>query len=219
MKTEALGGDRAKDSGPNTDVRATPSAGDSTNRLDSPTCLRLASIACLALFAVRVSWVWAAGGLFYARGVDYAIFGATARVVEDSGWARFYDKAALTREFARWLPHGLPPTDPPFFVASPYPAPVALPFFATNLLGHRGGFAAWTAFNLLLYAAIVRGLVRGSERRGPIMDLAPFVFLPFLYNLYLGQMAIIMTFGLYRSYRGFQDGREFAAGCWLSLCS
>jgi hypothetical protein len=64
---------------------------------------------------------------------------------------------------------------------------------------------------------MVRGLTRGAGRTGPLMVLAPFVFLPFLQGLLLGQLAIVMTVGLYRSLRAFRDGRDLAAGCWLGL--
>lgn len=103
------------------------------------------------------------------------------------------------------------------WVACPYTAPFFLLLPVTNLLGRAGGFAAWTVLSLLLYTTIVRGLTRGSGRRDPLLMVAPFAFLPFLYNLYLGQLGILMAFGLYRSYRALQDGREFAAGCWLGL--
>ena len=64
-----------------------------------------------------------------------------------------------TPAFAVWLSNGLELRDPPTFVAWPYPAPFLLPFFATNLLGHFGGFVAWTRRSTsLLYTAIVRGL-------------------------------------------------------------
>src|SRR5262249_17767627 len=122
------------------------------------------------------------------------------------------------RAFAGWISEDPGSRiDPSRFVASPYPAPFLLPFFATNLLGHGGGFAAWTVLNVLAYAAIVRGLTRDSERSGPLISLAPFAFFPFLWTLYLGQLVIVMTFGLYRALRAFEEGRELAAGCWLGL--
>jgi hypothetical protein len=76
---------------------------------------------------------------------------------------------------------------------------------------------AWTVLNALAYAVIVRGLARGSGRPGPLIHLAPFAFFPFLWTLYLGQLVIVMAFGLYRALRAFEQGREFAAGCWLGL--
>ncbi|MHB1557918.1 MAG: glycosyltransferase family 87 protein, partial [Isosphaeraceae bacterium] len=103
-----------------------------------------------------------------------------------------------------------------------YHAPFLFPFFATNLLGHLGGFAAWTILNLLLYAAIVQEAGAGegetdTDRRDPIVRLAPFAFLPFLFGLYLGQVVILMAFGLHRALRAFTEGREWAAGCWLGV--
>ncbi len=185
--------------------------------LDSPMCVRFASVAGPAIILLRVWRIWAAGGLFFTLGLDYAIYGATAEAVARSGWSRLYDPEAITREFARWIAEEPGRIDPSRYVFSPYPAPFLVPFFATNLLGHGGGFAAWTVLNALLYAAIVRGLTRGSERPGPLIRLAPFAFFPFLWSLYLGQLAIVMAFGLYRAWRDFERGGEFAAGCWLGL--
>jgi hypothetical protein len=189
---------------------------------DSPICLRFASVAGIALIALRVGRIWLAGGLWVTLGLDYAIYGAAAEAVTRSGWPSLYDMQANTWAFADWLPPDLRPTspdqlDPYRYVACPYPAPFLLPFLATNLLGHGGGFVAWTVLNALIYAAIVRGLSRGAERNGPLMTLAPFAFFPFLWTLYLGQLVIVMAFGLYRALRSFERGREFAAGCWLGL--
>jgi hypothetical protein len=185
--------------------------------VESPLILRFASIAGIAIILLRVWRIWAAGGLFFTFGLDYAIYGAAAEAVTQSGWSALYDVEANTRAFALWI------SDQPLtgrlssFVASPYPAPFLLPFFATNLLGHAGGFAAWSALGVVLYVAIVRGLARGSGRAGPLVDLVPYAFLPFLYNLYLGQLVIVMAFGLYRAMRAFDEGRERAAGGWLGL--
>ncbi len=199
------------------DVWSVPSMHKSASFLQSPPCLLTASFVALALFALRLWQSYAFDGLFYVFGLDYAIYGASARVVVDSGWAHLYDKEAITQEYARWLTPGPSHTRPPMWVACPYPAPFFLLLVVTNLLGHAGGFAAWTVLNLLLYATIVRGLAGSVGRRDPLMLVAPFAFLPFLYNVYLGQSAILMAFGLYRAYRAFQSDHEFAAGCWLGL--
>jgi hypothetical protein len=185
--------------------------------LESPLILRFATIAGIGIILLRVWRIWAAGGLFFTLGLDYAIYGAAAEAVAQSGWSALYDMEANTRAFAFWIGEGPLKTRPITFVASPYPAPFLLPFFATNFLGHAGGFAAWTALNVLLYAAIVRGLSRGSGRAGPLVSLAPLAFFPFLWTLYLGQLVIVMTYGLYRAMRAFGEGRERAAGCWLGL--
>ncbi len=184
--------------------------------LQSPLILRFATIAGIGIVLWRVWRIWAAGGLFFTIGLDYAIYGAAAEAVAQSGWSALYDVEANTRAFAPWISDD-PTARPTSIVASPYPAPFLLPFFATNRLGHVGGFAAWTAFNLLLYAAVVRGLARGSGRAGPLVSLAPFAFFPFLWTLYLGQLVIVMAFGLYRAMRAFDEGKDWAAGCWLGL--
>jgi hypothetical protein len=186
--------------------------------LDSPMCVRFASVAGVSIILLRVWRIWAAGGLFFTLGLDYAIYGAAAEAVTRSGWSSLYDPEANTRAFAGWIAEDPGSRiDPSRYVASPYPAPFLVPFLATNLLGHGGGFVAWTLLNVLVYAVIVRGLARGSERSGPLINLAPFAFFPFLWTLYLGQLVIVMAFGLYRALRAFEKGRELAAGCWLGL--
>jgi alpha-1,2-mannosyltransferase len=184
---------------------------------ESPLILCFATVAGISIILLRVWRIWAAGGLFFTFGLDYAIYGAAAEAVVQSGWSALYDVEANTRAFALWISDEPLTTRPTSIVASPYPAPFLLPFFATNLLGHGGGFVAWTILNVLMYAAIVRGLARGCERPGPLTSLAPFAFFPFLWTLYLGQLVIVMAFGLYRAMRAFDEGRERAAGCWLGL--
>jgi hypothetical protein len=185
--------------------------------LDSPMCLRFASLAAIAVILLRVVRAWVGGRLYSSIGLDYAIYGATAEAVTRWGWSGLYNLEQVTRAFAGWLSEDPVTIDPAMYVASPYPAPFLLPFFATNLLGHGGGFAAWTVVNVLLYIGIVRGVVRGSGRTGPLVNLAPYAFFPFLWTLYLGQLVIVMTFGLYRAMRAFEEDRDLAAGCWLGL--
>ncbi|HZW31552.1 MAG TPA: glycosyltransferase family 87 protein [Isosphaeraceae bacterium] len=175
------------------------------------------SVLTLALFLQCVYGRWVARGLFESIGLDYAIFSAAARVVTDLGWARLYDATALTERFVQLLPFYDPMAPPAVLVASPNAAPFVLPFLVTNLLGPIGGFAAWTVLNLALVLAITRGLRRGPEYQGPVWHLMPFVFLPVLYNFYLGQLAILMTFGWYKASIAFRDGQEFRAGLWLGL--
>ncbi len=185
--------------------------------LFSPIVLRTACIAGIVGFLARAGAFWADGGLFYSFGIDYAIYGSAAEVAGRSGWPAIYDSEALTQTFAGWLAGGLDRSEPSTFAAYVYPVPFLLPFFAMNLLGHLGGFAAWTILNVVLYVAIVRGLAGADHRRDPLMSLAPLAFLPFLFGLYVGQAVVVMAFGLYRSLRAFDQGREWAAGCWLGL--
>jgi Glycosyltransferase family 87 len=176
------------------------------------------SVLTLVFFAIRVYETWTARGLFDFIGVDYAIYGATAHVVTDIGWTHLYDTESITQKIVQFfLPYYGPMADSLKSGPSPYPALFVLPFIVTNLLGPLGGFAAWTAFNVLTVLAITRGMLRGSEHLSRTIYLVPFVFLPLSYNLFLGQLAIIMTLGLYKSYSSFQEGHEFRAGLWLGL--
>jgi Glycosyltransferase family 87 len=177
-----------------------------------------ASVLTIALFTQRVYQTWVEQGPFEFIGVDYSIYGATAHVVTDIGWTHFYDTDAITEKMVEFfLPAYAPLTDTLKAGPSPYPALFILPFIVTNLLGPIGGFAAWTLFNVLLVFVITRGMSRGSDRCGPTMNLIPFVYFPLLCSLFLGQLAIVMTFGLYKSYSSFQAGQEFRAGLWLGL--
>lgn len=190
--------------------------------VSSTNLLRIACIGAIVLFPLRALTCWVGDGMFYSLGVDYALYGASAEVAARSGWPSIYNPDAITRSFAGWLAGGLDRSDPATLAAHVYHAPFLFPFFATNLLGHLGGFAAWTILNLLLYAAIVQEAGAGegetdTDRRDPIVRLAPFAFLPFLFGLYLGQVVIVMAFGLHRALRAFTEGREWAAGCWLGV--
>ena len=128
---------------------------------------------------VRVD-VLAGTGWFYSLGLDYAIYDVTSEVVTGSGWSAFYDEVAITRAFDRMAVRGPAYTGEWPYVISPYPAAFLLPIFATDRLGRPGGFVAWTAINLGLYAAMVRGLKAGRGWHRPAHGAAPFGFLPFL---------------------------------------
>ena len=108
-------------------------------------------------------------------------------------------------------------TGPLHYGPSPYPALCVLPFFVTDLLGPIGGFMAWTALNLILALAIVHGLLRSSRHDRPVIYLMTFVFLPIFFTLIMGQLTILMTFGLYKSYRALERGQDFRAGLWMGL--
>jgi len=175
------------------------------------------SIVALALVAQRTERIFARQGLFDWIGSDYAIYGATARVVTERGWSHLYDVDAITEESIPFWSYYGPMARPSKAGPSPYPAIFVLPFIVTNLCGPPGGFAAWTLANLLAVLVIIRGMLPGAARRGPSIYLATFAYAPLWYGLLMGQLAILMTFGLYKSYRAFQGRREFEAGLWLGL--
>jgi Glycosyltransferase family 87 len=175
------------------------------------------SIVTLAFVGVRIEQIWAMGGLFHWIGLDYAIYAATARVVTEIGWSHVYDLEAITEKLVPFSAYYGPMADTLISGPSPYPAVFVLPFIVTNLFGCLGGFAAWTLANTLVVVAVIRGLMRTARCREGGIYLATFVFAPLWYDIYMGQLAIAMTFGLYKSYGAFQVRREFRAGLWLGL--
>jgi hypothetical protein len=177
--------------------------------------LLIYSFAALALVAMLTKEILTRQGLFDWIGCDYALYGAAARVVTERGWSHLYDEDAITEMSTPfWAYHG-PMARPPQAGPSPYPAVFVLPFIVTNLCGPMGGFAAWTLANVLAVLVIIGRMLKGEERRGLPIYLATLAFAPVWYGLLMGQLAIVMTFGLYKSYRAFQVRREFEAGLWL----
>jgi hypothetical protein len=179
--------------------------------------LLLYSVLALALVAWRAEQIVTRQGLFDWIGSDYAIFAATGRVVTELGWSHLYDTDAITAMTAPFWRYYGPMARRWQSGPSPYPAVFVLPFIATNSLGPVGGFAAWTLANLVAVVVIIRGTLPVAARRGLSVYLATFAFAPLWYGLMMGQLAVLMTFGLYKSYRALQRRHEFAAGLWMGL--
>ena len=130
--------------------------------------LLIYSFVALALVALRTEQIVARQGLFDWIGSDYAIYGATARVVTERGWSHLYDVDAITEESAPFWSYYGPMSRPAKAGPSPYPAVFVLPFIITNWCGPVGGFAAWALANLIAVLVIVRGMLpaqNGAARR------------------------------------------------------
>ena len=170
----------------------------------------------LALVAQRTEQIVTRQGLFDWIGSDYAIFGATARCRHRTWLVICYDVDAITEEAPPSGPTTARCLAPPRLDrARIRPSSFCLLSSLTDV--RLGGFAAWTLANLLAVLVIMRGMLPGADRRGQSIYLATFAFAPLWYGLLMGQLAILMTFGLFKSYRAFQGRREFQAGLWLGL--
>lgn len=180
-----------------------------------PTVVLMAAIVLLLLLMGRVAETYAERGLFDFIGEDYAIYASTARVVRSLGWGRFYDLDAIARETVSFTVHYGLLAGPLRPGPSPYPVVFLLPFLGLDELGDVGGFLAWTALNLGLLIVMARG--SGAGRWGMMGFLAPVVSIPAAYNLIVGQLAILMAFGLYRFLNEIRAGREWVAGMWLAM--
>ncbi len=172
----------------------------------------------IVLFLVligRVVETYLQRGLFDFIGEDYAIYAATARVVRSLGWSRFYDLGAIAHETLAFTVHYGAFAGPLRPGPSPYPVVFLLPFLALDRFGDVGGFVGWTVLNLGLLMVMARG--SGARPRALMGFLAPVVYFPAAYNLIVGQLAIVMAFGLHRFLKEARAGRELAAGMWLAL--
>ncbi len=186
------------------------------NATNRPSSVIFAGMVLLFLVLIgRVVETYEARGLFDFIGEDYAIYASTARVVRAQGWGRFYDLEAIGRETQSFTAHYGALAGPLRPGPSPYPVVFLVPFLILDHLGDVGGFLGWTALSLGLLAIMARGF--GSSRWGVAGYLAPVVYFPAAYNLIVGQLAIVMAFGLYRAIKDLRSGRELAAGMWLGM--
>jgi hypothetical protein len=172
----------------------------------------------LVLFLERVYEIWITRGIFDYMAVDYAIYGATAHVVRELGWSHLYDVAAITERVIQFFqPYYGVMADRLKTGPSPYPALFLLPFFVTNQFGSPAGFMVWTVVNSLIVLILTRGIIGCRRLSGTAAYLLPFTYLPIAYNLFEGQLAIMMTVGVYQFYRLAVRGDDVRAGVWLGL--
>jgi hypothetical protein len=181
-------------------------------------CLGALSLLTLGLLGERIYETWIIRGMFDFIAVDYAIYAATAHVVQDMGWSHLYDTQAITNKIGQlFTPYYGPGAMPLRSGPSPYPACFIFPFLIINPLGPIIGFTAWTVLNALTAFLITHAIARAHQYSGFVLYLLPFVFFPLTYGLYLGQLAVFMTVGVYLFLKSTRSGHEFLAGLALGF--
>lgn len=177
----------------------------------------LGAVALFAMWAHAIASIWQSRGLFDWMGLDYAIFRSIAMGLVSGEPASMYDLDSITAHIRPLTAYYGPRADPLKVGPGPYPAVYILPFVPLTMLPPVVGFLVWVLANLALAISVARGLASRFEDQSWGLVATAVLFFPVTYALLLGQVTIILLFGLYRAYRAFEEGRDFRAGLWTGL--
>ncbi len=166
---------------------------------------------------LMVLGLWSSYGLFYAIGVDWAMFWAGARAFFAHGPASVYDLGAL-RDAIQPLAGYYGPAAPGLKVNPvPYPPLFLLLVAPFTFPAPPLGFLLWTMVNLALSASAVRGMLCRYPSAPRRIGLATLLFLPVWWSLLVGQPMGLLLFAFYRAYRAFEEERDVSAGLWCGV--
>jgi len=152
------------------------------------------------------------------QGPDFFSFYAAARLLLERGPAHVYD-LGLQKHFQDQITSQWPGQ----FILLPYihPPHYTLLIAPLGLLGYRSAYLAWGAVNLVLAAAALVVLLRGSERlRGRAAGVAALLvagYFPLFVTLLQGQSDLVMLLPLSAAYVAWARGRQGWAGIFAGL--
>lgn len=177
--------------------------------------LALAAILYFAFFMLSAQ----ARGWFDYLGVDYRVYWASAQIARTYGFADVYDLNRQTefqdrvyRQYARSAQ-----TKPVEVIEIPYLPIFIAPLLPFGLLDPMTGFVLWSVINGLFYLAYVWRLMRASRTRfDAFLGLGVFLSLPLMFNLFFGQIDIILFVALGEALIALGRDKEAAAGAWLA---
>lgn len=182
--------------------------------------LRFSLFVILALLYLLFFGVSAqARGWFDYIGVDYRVYWASAQIARTYGFADVYDLNRQTefqdrvyRQYARAAQ-----TKPVEVIEIPYLPIFIAPLLPFGLLDPMTGFVLWSAANGLFYLAYVWRLMRASRTRfDAFLGIGVFLSLPFMFNLFFGQIDIILFVALGEALIALGRDKEATAGAWLA---
>jgi hypothetical protein len=170
----------------------------------------------IALWAQTTITIGSARGLFDWLGVDYALYATGATLLGSADPASVYDLGAIADRLRVFAPYYGPHADPLKVGPLPYLAPTFLVYAPFATLAPPVGFALWALVNLLLSAIVVRdGVARFDPCPCPRTVLL-LTFFPLAYAIFVGQPVVVLLFAFWKTYRAFEDGRDWQAGLWAS---
>lgn len=177
--------------------------------------IALAAILYFAFFMLSAQ----ARGWFDYLGVDYRVYWASAQIARTYGFADVYDLNRQTefqdrvyRQYARSAQ-----TKPVEVIEIPYLPIFIAPLLPFGLLDPMTGFVLWSVANGLFYLAYVWRLIRASRTRfDAFLGLGVFLSLPLMFNLFFGQIDIILFVALGEALIALGRDKEATAGAWLA---
>ena len=152
-------------------------------------------------------------------GVDYRGYYASGEIVRNHGFGAVYDQA-LQKKYQEDLLYSCPTLadGKPLFVAMPYLPIFVILFIPFTYLPFTTSFFLWTAlhFGLFFFALYnFSKILVGKTNSYRIFQWG--VGLPFITNLYLGQINALLVFLLCRCMIFFWQGKHRISGGWLSI--
>lgn len=150
---------------------------------------------------------------------DFRAYYTAARMLAYGVRGDFYE-GGRQFEFQKQIVASL--ADPGEVMLFVYPAVAALPFVILTLFPIEQAYFLWLVINSLLVAGLARviwkeaGRVMGQRGYMVAVGLAA-AWMPVYMTLVLGQMSMVLVWGVMMAYLALRKGRDLAAGWWLGL--
>ncbi len=171
----------------------------------------------LGFFCLFVLAAVSQTGLFQFAGLDFGMFWAATRAFIHAGPLGPYEPHILAHYSQPLAAYVRPTPDVLKIGQVPYPPVFFLAFMPLGLVSAPVGFAIWLALSLAMAVSIVRRLARRFAN-GPAW-LVPVLlfFFPFAFSLFLGQITILLLWGLFEAYLALEEGNDLKAGLWCGV--
>lgn len=171
----------------------------------------------LTLWGLAVLGALLPRGLFDWLGIDYGLFWAATQAFWSNSPASAYDLQVVTQYVQSLAAYYGQLADALRVGPTPYPPVFVLLFTPFIIPPPTIGFALWTLANAGLALYVLHGLAtRFAQWPWGIAAIA-LTFFPLGYTLFVGQVTVILLFGLYQAYRAFEKGQDFRGGLFTGI--
>ena len=168
-------------------------------------------------FCLFVLNVISTTGLFQFAGLDFGMFWAATRAFRHAGPLGPYDPHVLA-QYSQPLASYVRPTPDVLQIGQvPYPPVFFLAFAPFGLVSAPIGFVIWLALSLVMAISIVRRLARRFHNAPAWLAPVLLFFFPFAFSMFLGQITILLLWGLFEAYLALEEGNDFRAGLWCGV--
>jgi hypothetical protein len=177
----------------------------------------LGAVMLISIWAHMVTSIIRIRGLFEGIGVDFGIYYSIAKAWILDGPLAMYDLDLITLRLQPLRRYYAVQDAPLITGPGPYPAVYILPFLFLSIIPPVPAFIIWALTNISIAGKVIRGMAVKSRVDSWGFVAMGVLFQPIAIALMVGQLSIVMLYGVYRSFSEFAKGRDFYAGLWCGL--